>query len=74
MRIGFISTRLSGTDGVSLETEKWSNVLRRMGHETFFCAGELSGYAAGGALLPKLHFTHSRNYGLQLTRLWFRGG
>lgn len=58
MRIGFISTRLSGTDGVSLEVEKWATVLRRMGHELYYCAGELSGYAAGGTLIPELHFDH----------------
>ncbi|HRV93445.1 MAG TPA: glycosyltransferase family 1 protein, partial [Anaerolineae bacterium] len=58
MRIGFISTRLSGTDGVSLEVEKWVHVLKQMGHDVFFCAGELSGYAAGGALIPELHFDH----------------
>jgi len=58
MNIGFISTRLAGTDGVSLEVEKWVRVLRRMGHETFFCAGELGGYAAGGTLIPQLHFNH----------------
>lgn len=56
MRIGFIATRLSGTDGVSLEVEKWTRVLHRLGHEVFFCAGELSGYASGGTLIPKLHF------------------
>jgi glycosyltransferase involved in cell wall biosynthesis len=56
MRIGFISTRLSGTDGVSLEVEKWSQVLSRMGHEIYYCAGELGGYASGGKLIPKLHF------------------
>jgi glycosyltransferase involved in cell wall biosynthesis len=58
MRIGFISTRLNGTDGVSLEVEKWATVLRRMGHEIFYCAGELGGYAAGGYLIPQLHFDH----------------
>ena len=58
MRIGFISTRLNGTDGVSLEVEKWVRVLTRMGHECYFCAGELGGYAAGGTLIPKLHFKH----------------
>jgi glycosyltransferase involved in cell wall biosynthesis len=58
MHIGFISTRLNGTDGVSLEVEKWAKVLHRMGHETFYCAGELGGYAAGGALIPQLHFDH----------------
>ena len=58
MHIGFISTRLNGTDGVSLEVEKWAKVLRRMGHELYFCAGELGGYAAGGTLIPRLHFDH----------------
>ena len=56
MRIGFIATRLSGTDGVSLEVSKWARVLQRLGHETFYCAGELGGYAAGGTLIPKMHF------------------
>lgn len=58
MRIGFISTRLNGTDGVSLEVEKWVTVLRRLGHEPFYCAGELGGYASGGTLIPQLHFKH----------------
>lgn len=58
MRIGFISTRLSGTDGVTLEVEKWAKVLTRMGHEVQFCAGELSGYAKNGTQIPMLHFAH----------------
>ena len=32
-RIGFVATRLAGTDGVSLETFKLAHVLERMGHE-----------------------------------------
>jgi len=56
MHIGFISTRLSGTDGVSLEVEKWAKVLKNMGHDLFFCAGELGDYASKGTLIPKLHF------------------
>jgi glycosyltransferase involved in cell wall biosynthesis len=59
MRIGFIATRLSGTDGVTLEVGKWSKVLGRMGHDLFYCAGELSGYALEGTLIPKLHFAES---------------
>lgn len=58
MRIGFISTRLNGVDGVSLEVEKWARVLRRMRHNVFFCAGDLGGYASGGTLIPLLHFDH----------------
>lgn len=58
MRIGFIATRLAGTDGVSLEAAKWARVLRRLGHETFYCAGELGGIAAEGTLIPEMHFLH----------------
>jgi len=58
MRIGIISTRLKGTDGVSLEVGKWSKVLRRMGHELFYTAGELGGYAKDGVIIPKLHFAN----------------
>src|SRR5512134_767215 len=64
MRIGFISTRLKGTDGVSLEVEKWATVLRRLGHELFYCAGELGGYAKGGVLIPELHFDHQSTIAL----------
>ena len=39
-RIGFISTRFAGTDGVSLETSKWATVLERLGHECFYFAGQ----------------------------------
>jgi glycosyltransferase involved in cell wall biosynthesis len=38
-RIGFISTRFQGTDGVSLETAKWRQVLEKMGYECFFFSG-----------------------------------
>ena len=39
--IGMISTRLCGTDGVSLETDKWTEVLERMGLGCYYMAGEL---------------------------------
>ena len=42
MRIGFISTRFQGTDGVSLEASKWAKVLEKdLGHECFWFAGKL---------------------------------
>jgi glycosyltransferase involved in cell wall biosynthesis len=40
IRIGIVATHVSGTDGVSLETNKWVDVLIRMGHECFFFCGE----------------------------------
>ena len=55
MRIGIIATKLKGTLGVSVEVEKWSKVLTRLGHELFYCAGELDGFAKLGELIPSLH-------------------
>ena len=38
--IGFISTRLAGTDGVSLEAAKWASIFEGDGHLCFYLAGE----------------------------------
>ncbi len=35
-RIGFISTRFAGSDGVSLEAAKWARVLQADQHECFW--------------------------------------
>ena len=40
-RIGFISTRFHGTDGVTLEARKWAHILSGMGHSCFWMAGLL---------------------------------
>lgn len=39
--IGLISTRFAGTDGVSLEANKWSEVFEANGHSCYWFAGEL---------------------------------
>jgi hypothetical protein len=39
--IGFISTRISGTDGVSLEIEKWAAIMESVRLKCFYFAGEL---------------------------------
>jgi glycosyltransferase involved in cell wall biosynthesis len=57
-RIGFISTRLAGTDGVSLETVKWSNVLTNLGHECYYFAGESDWPEERSCLVPEAHFNH----------------
>ena len=54
--IGFISTRFSGTDGVSLETEKWARVFEQEGFKCFYFAGELDRAPAKAFLVPKAHF------------------
>ena len=56
--IGFISTRFAGTDGVSLETEKWAQVLENMGYTCFYFAGELDRPEEQCLLSPKAHFEH----------------
>jgi mannosylglucosylglycerate synthase len=58
MKIGFVSTRLAGTDGVSLETQKWAQVARRLGHDVYFCAGRVEEDMANATEIPELHFQH----------------
>ncbi len=57
-RIGFISTRFSGTDGVSLETEKWAEVLRRMGHHCYYFCGECDRPFDISYLVPEAFYRH----------------
>jgi hypothetical protein len=55
-RVGFISTRIAGTDGVSLETYKWYQVLEQKGYECYFFAGELDTPPERSMLEPLAHF------------------
>jgi len=56
--IGFVSTRFEGTDGVSLETEKWATVLKRMGCQPYYFAG-LSDWDSGRTMIvPEAFFDH----------------
>ncbi len=54
--IGFISTRIAGTDGVSLETAKWANVFEKKRFNCFFFAGELDRDPTRSFLAPMAHF------------------
>lgn len=58
MNVGFLSTRLAGTDGVSLETAKLAAICSRLGHSVSYCAGELDADGPPGMLVPEMHFTH----------------
>ncbi|MCI0710185.1 MAG: glycosyltransferase family 4 protein [Chloroflexi bacterium] len=58
MNIAIVSTRLSGLDGVSLEATKVANVFAEMGHNIFWCAGELDESKTPGRLIPEMHFMH----------------
>jgi len=39
--IGIVHYKVGGTDGVSLEIDKWKAVLEDMGHKVHLCAGDL---------------------------------
>ncbi len=60
--VGFVSTRLTGTDGVSLETEKWADVFTRRGFTCFYFAGELDRPPQRSFLSPEAHFRHPAIY------------
>ena len=56
--IGFISTRFAGTDGVSLETQKWATVLERLGHNCFYFAGECDRKPDQSQIVPEAFYRH----------------
>jgi len=57
-RIGFISTRFQGTDGVTLEARKWAQILSGMDHTCFWMAGLLDTPPAVSQHAPLAYFNH----------------
>src|SRR5512139_1635742 len=57
-RIGFVSTRFKGTDGVTLEARKWASILEGMGHTCYWMAGLLDAPAAVSHCAPLAYFGH----------------
>ncbi|OEU55515.1 MAG: glycosyl transferase family 1 [Desulfobacterales bacterium C00003106] len=55
---GFISTRIAGTDGVSLEIEKWAAVLERNNYNCFYLSGENDRESERCMLVDQMHFSH----------------
>lgn len=53
MRVLILATRISGQDGVTLETKNWKKIFESMGHKVTLVAGALD---VGGVLIPELHF------------------
>ena len=56
--VGFVSTRLAGTDGVSLETAKWVDVFQQRKFECFFFAGESDYPLECSYIVPEAHFQY----------------
>jgi glycosyltransferase involved in cell wall biosynthesis len=68
-RIGFISTRFSGTDGVSLEAAKWADVLESDGHQVFWYAGRVNRPKERSFCVPEAHFEHPESQWLN-EQIW----
>jgi len=70
-RIGFVSTRFAGTDGVSLESAKWAKVLWDYRHASFWYAGRLVRGPEASLCVPEAFFGHPENEWIN-RRIWGR--
>jgi glycosyltransferase involved in cell wall biosynthesis len=69
--VGFVSTRFAGTDGVSLESAKWAEVLWEDRHVSFWYGGSLDRAADISLCIPEAHFAHAENQWIN-HQLWGR--
>ncbi len=61
IKIGFISFRFQGTDGVSLETSKWAEVLEEMGHTCYYFSGLSDRPPERSMVVEEAHFLDPEN-------------
>ncbi|SFM68726.1 glycosyltransferase family 4 protein [Thermodesulforhabdus norvegica] len=59
--IGFVSTRFAGTDGVSLESAKWAQLLWDHQHVSYWFAGVLDRHPSISMEVPEAFFDHEEN-------------
>ena len=57
-KIGFVSTRFAKTDGVSLESAKWAEVLGQHGYSSYWYAGILDRDPEHCLQVPEASFAH----------------
>lgn len=57
-RIGFISTRFQGTDGVTLEARKWAHLFGQLGCSSYWMAGILDTPPEISHQVPRAFFNH----------------
>lgn len=69
MKIGFVSTRFAGTDGVSLEALKWAEILEKQGHQTYWFSGLSDRDPAHSMCVPEAFFGHPENEWIN-ERIW----
>ncbi|MBN2211090.1 MAG: glycosyltransferase family 4 protein [Sedimentisphaerales bacterium] len=63
--VGFVSTRLAGTDGVSLETAKWASIFEKEGFVCYYFAGEVDRALDRSMVVAEAHFRHPEILKLQ---------
>lgn len=68
-RIGFLSTRFAGTDGVSLESAKWAEVLWQDEHTSYWYGGILDRSRGVSMCVPEAYFGHPENEWIN-QRIW----
>ncbi len=68
-RIGFVSTRFAGNDGVSLESAKWAQVLWDHRHVSHWYGGRLDRSPDISLCVPEAFFGHPENRWLE-KRIW----
>ena len=61
LHIGFVSTRFSGTDGVTLESAKWAEVFEEFGHECYWYAGIVDRSPERSMMVPEAFFNDPQN-------------
>ncbi|ROQ93608.1 glycosyltransferase family 4 protein [Desulfosoma caldarium] len=65
IHIGFVSTRFTGADGVTMEAGKWSDILKEAGHECFWWGGEVHRDPSHAMVVSEAHFLHPENQKIQ---------
>lgn len=68
-KVGFISTRFAGNDGVSLESAKWAEVLWDFQHISYWYAGKLDRNPDVSMCVPEAFFGHPENLWIN-ERIW----
>ena len=68
-KIGFVSTRFAGQDGVSLESAKWAEVLWEDRHVSFWYSGRSDREADISHVVPEAYFGFSENEWIN-ERIW----
>ncbi len=67
--VGFVSTRFAGTDGVSLESAKWAQILWDDKHISYWYGGMLDRHPDVSLCIPEAHFCHPENEWIN-DRIW----